>query len=74
MTTPVVKLFGFGGAGGRLADFAAASSGGHFAAVAADTDFAAVSSLGSCRQIRVGESTLRGLGSGGDVSAAAMAA
>lgn len=68
------RLFGLGGAGGKIADEIARSTDGRLSAVAIDTDFAAVSRLGSCQQIRIGQEQCGGLGSGGDTAMAALAA
>ncbi len=67
-------LIGVGGAGGRIANQIAQSTGGRLKAVAIDTDFEAVAKLGLCQQIRLGRNRFDGLGSGGNVTAARMAA
>lgn len=68
------RLFGLGGAGGKIADEISRSTEGRLSAVAIDTDFAAVSRLGSCQQIRIGQEQCGGLGAGGDAATAALAA
>lgn len=68
------RLFGLGGAGGKIADEIARSTEGRLSAVAIDTDFAAISRLGSCQQIRIGQEQCGGHGAGGDSATAALAA
>ncbi|MCL1856532.1 MAG: hypothetical protein FWF84_02675 [Kiritimatiellaeota bacterium] len=66
-------VVGLGGAGGRIANDVARMADGRFRALAIDTDFAAVSQLGHCQQIRIGRQVLDGEGSGGDASRAKAA-
>ena len=72
--TPVFRIFGLGGAGGRIADAVSSRTGGRLSGFAVDTDSAALGSLECCRRLLVGQSRFSGLGSGGDVSAAHVSA
>ena len=74
MSIPSQRIIGLGGAGGKIANAVARVTAGRLAAAAVDTDFAAVSQLAACQQVRLGELRFRGLGAGGDVAAARMAA
>ncbi len=75
MNEPEIRLFGIGGAGGRLANAAAASVGGRLPAIAIDTDATDMNALAACtRFVTIGNLRFRGLGSGGDAPDAAMAA
>lgn len=74
MSIPSQRIIGLGGAGGKIANAVACATAGRLSAAAVDTDFAAVSALGACQQVRLGELRFRGLGAGGDVAAARMAA
>ena len=76
-TTPVQRVFGLGGAGGRVADAVARATAGHLPATVIDCDFASLGSLKACQPFFLGQSSSRfsgGQGSGGDVAAVRMAA
>lgn len=72
--TPVYRIFGVGGAGGRFADAVVERTGGRLAGVAIDTDEAALGSLSYCRRVLFGQTRFSGLGSGGDAAASHMSA
>lgn len=72
--TPVYRIFGLGGAGGRIADAVVARTAGRLAGVAVDTDAGALEALSYCRPLLFGKTRFSGLGSGGDVSASHMSA
>lgn len=72
--TPVYRIFGLGGAGGRIADAVMERSGGRLAGVAVDTDQGALDALAYCRPLLFGQSRFSKLGSGGDVSRSHMSA
>ena len=72
--TPVYRIFGLGGAGGRIADAVVERTGGRLAGVAVDTDRGALDALTYCRPLLFGRNRFSGLGSGGDVSGSQMSA
>ncbi len=74
MSDMFFRAFGIGGAGGKIVNAVAASTGGSMPAVAIDTDFNAVARLGACSQVRIGAETLGGNGSGGSAALAETAA
>ena len=75
MSAPVIRLFGIGGAGGRLANATAAAVGGLLPAIAIDTDETDLRALAACtRLVNIGKLRFRGLGAGGDAPDAAMSA
>ena len=67
-------LVGVGGAGGRIVNEVANATDGRIPAIAIDTDFGAVSQLGSCQQVRIAANQFNGAGSGGDYASARNAA
>lgn len=73
MNETAFVLIGVGGAGGKIINTVAETNASGMSAVAVDTDFTAVARLGSCQQIRIGNTRFGGLGSGGDRNGAAMA-
>lgn len=73
MNETAFVLIGIGGAGGKIVNAVAEANASGMRTVAVDTDFAAVARLGSCQQIRIGNTRFGGLGSGGDRNGAAMA-
>ena len=75
-TPPEIRVFGLGGAGGRIADAVARATAGHLPAVAVDCDLAALNELRACRHFPFARNPDRfeGHSSGGDVAAVRMAA
>ena len=74
--TPVLRVFGLGGCGGRVADAVARATAGLLPATAVDCDLGALGALRACQPFLLGQNTdrFRGLGSGGDAAAVRMAA
>lgn len=71
---PMMRLFGLGGAGSKIADSIYVSTGEGFSTVLLDTDRAELESLSHAEHLLLGESRFRGLGAGGDLEAVRMEA
>ncbi|MGN0844218.1 MAG: hypothetical protein ACI4QT_03245 [Kiritimatiellia bacterium] len=71
---PMMRLFGLGGAGSKIADSIAVSTGGRFSTILLDTDRAELEALTHAEKVLLGETRFRGLGSGGDMEAVRMEA
>ena len=57
--TPVQRVFGLGGAGGRIADAVARATAGHLPATVVDCDFASLGSLKACQPFFLGQNSSR---------------
>ncbi len=70
----MMRLFGLGGAGSKIADSIAISTGGRFSTILLDTDRAELEALTHAERLLLGENRFRGLGAGGDMEAVRMEA
>ena len=75
-TTSDQRVFGLGGAGGRIADTVARATAGHLPATVVDCDLGSLGALRACQYFVLGQNSSRfgGRGSGGDAAAVRMAA
>ena len=74
MNAEAIRLFGLGGAGGKIVDAVCAATGGVLPGYALDTEKAALERLTAVTSLLLGETRFNGLGSGGDTAAVRMAA
>ena len=75
-TTSAQRVFGLGGAGGRIADTVARATAGLLPATVVDCDLGSLGALRACQYFVLGQNSSRfgGRGSGGDAAAVRMAA